>query len=117
MTELKYNKAKISATVNPYLRKRAVDFVEVDELFTSISDFVSTALAMLIEKLDYERELELKKSEDIERLRGTKEKEASHLLLEIIKNHPYLLKEISEMNIKDDRHELPKMTTQKIVIE
>jgi len=72
MTKLNYKKEKISATVSPYLRKRTLGYVDEGILFSGISDFVSTALAMLIENLDYERELELIKSEDMERLRGTK---------------------------------------------
>jgi Arc/MetJ-type ribon-helix-helix transcriptional regulator len=57
MAEIKYKKEKVTATVSPYIRKRIDMFVAAEE-FSSVSDFVNTALAEFIGKLDYQKKLE-----------------------------------------------------------
>ncbi|AKB77965.1 hypothetical protein MSHOH_1482 [Methanosarcina horonobensis HB-1 = JCM 15518] len=93
MAEIKYKKEKVTATVSPHVRKRIDEYVASEE-FSSVSDFVNTALAYFLGKLDYQKELEAAAKEPTQ---VTDERD--QLLIDVIKKlveNPELLSSIKE---------------------
>ncbi|WP_048181329.1 ribbon-helix-helix domain-containing protein [Methanosarcina sp. MTP4] len=59
---IQYKKEKISSTISPYLKNRIDEFVDSGE-FSSVSDFVNTAIAEFIAKYDERVSREIQQSE------------------------------------------------------